>query len=143
MALLRLEGGWDELSRLAEEGASNQGAFNHQAHRTSQKPKFRILLGVPSVAQWSKRMWVLSLASLRGLRIQRRHELWCRSQTQLRSCVVVAVVQACSCSSDSAPSLGTSICLKKQKKKKKKKKKPKKKKKKNTPPPPPFLPPLP
>ena len=120
MAPLRLEGGWDELSRLAEEGASNQGAFNHQAHRTSQKPKFRILLGVPSVAQWSKRMRVLSLASLRGLRIQRCQELWCRSQTQLRSCVVVAVVQACSCSSDSAPSLGTSICLKKQKKKKKK-----------------------
>ena len=92
MALLRLEGGWDELSRLAEEGASNQGAFNHQAHRTSQKPKFRILLGVPSVAQWSKRMWVLSLASLRGLRIWNCCELWCKSQMKLGSCVAVAMV---------------------------------------------------
>ena len=39
--------------------------------------------------------------------------LWlCRSQTQLRShvAVAVAVVQADRCSSDSTPSLGTSIC---------------------------------
>ena len=28
----------------------------------------------------------------RGLMIQRCHELWCRSQKQLRSCVAVAVV---------------------------------------------------
>ena len=37
-------------------------------------------------------------------------ELWCRSQMQLRSLVAVAVVQAGSGSSDSIPSLGTSIC---------------------------------
>ena len=30
------------------------------------------------------RMWVWSLASLSGLRIQHCHELWCRSQTWLR-----------------------------------------------------------
>ena len=36
--------------------------------------------------------WVRSLASLRGLRIQRCGELWCRSQTWLGSCVAVVVV---------------------------------------------------
>ena len=34
-------------------------------------------------------------------------ELWCRLQTQIRSCIAVALVQAGSCS---IPSLGTSIC---------------------------------
>ena len=38
-----------------------------------------------------------SLASLNGLRIRHCCELWCRSQTQLRSCVVVAVAVASSC----------------------------------------------
>ena len=37
------------------------------------------------------------------------HELWCRLQRQLGSCVAVAVAKASSCSSDSTPSLGTSI----------------------------------
>ena len=37
-------------------------------------------------------------------------ELWCRSQPQLRSGIAMAVAQAGSYSSDSAPSLGTSIC---------------------------------
>ena len=32
-----------------------------------------------------------TLASLRGLRIWPRHELWCRSQTQLRCCAAVAL----------------------------------------------------
>ena len=54
------------------------------------------------------RTWVRSLASLSGF--QHFHELWCRSQTQLGSCMAVAVVQAGSCSSDSTPSLGTSVC---------------------------------
>ena len=58
----------------------------------------------------SMRMRVRSLASLSGLRIHHCCELWCRSQMQLRSRVAVAVVQAGSCSSDSTPSLGTSIC---------------------------------
>ena len=48
-------------------------------------------------------------ASLSGLRIQCCHELWCRSQTWLRSSIAVAVVQAGGYSSDSTPSLGTSI----------------------------------
>ena len=38
------------------------------------------------------------------------HELWCRSQMLLRSCVVVAVAQSSSGSSSSTPSLGISIC---------------------------------
>ena len=39
------------------------------------------------------RLRVRSLAPLSGLRIQRCCELWCRSQTRLRSCVAGAVVQ--------------------------------------------------
>ena len=35
-------------------------------------------------------------------------KLWCRSQMQLRSCIAVAV--AGSCSSNSTPSLGISMC---------------------------------
>ena len=67
------------------------------------------------MAQWVKKptsIWrdaVPSLASVSGLRIWCCHELWYRSQTLLRSCVAVAVVSASSCSSDSIPSLGTSI----------------------------------
>ena len=45
-----------------------------------------------------------------GLRIWRCRELWCRSQRQLRIHVAVAVVWASGRSSDSTPSLGTSIC---------------------------------
>ena len=33
----------------------------------------------------SMRMWVQSLASLSGLRIHCRHELWCKSRTWLGS----------------------------------------------------------
>ena len=47
------------------------------------------------------RIRVQSLALLRGLRMQCRHELWCRLQMELRSHVAVAVVQAASYSSDS------------------------------------------
>ena len=36
--------------------------------------------------------------------------MWDKSQTQLGSCTAVAAAQAGSCSSDLAPSLGTSIC---------------------------------
>ena len=50
---------------------------------------------------WLSRLWtwlvsmrrrVLSLTSLSGLRIQHCHELWCRSQTRLRSQVAAVVV---------------------------------------------------
>ena len=53
--------------------------------------------GLPFVAQWkgiwlvSMRMWVQSLASISGLRIQRCRELWCQLQTQLRSHIAMAV----------------------------------------------------
>ena len=50
---------------------------------------------------------VQSLASLSRLRNWPGFELWCRSQMQLWSLVAVAG----SYSSDSTPSLGTSICL--------------------------------
>ena len=89
-------------------------------------------IGVPVVAQWKQtwlvymRMQVWSLAFLRGLRVQHCCELWCRSQTWLRTrvAVAVAVAQAGSCSSNSTPSLGNSIdhtCGPKKQKKKKKK----------------------
>ena len=71
------------------------------------------------------RMWVRSLTSLSALRIWHCCELWCRSQTQLGSCAAVAVMEMGSYSSNSTPSLGTSICHrcgpKKAKKKKSKK----------------------
>ena len=69
------------------------------------------------------RMLVRSLALLSGLRIWHCGELWCRSQTRLRSHIAVAAVQAGSRGSDSTPSLGTSKgrgCGPKNKKKKKK-----------------------
>ena len=83
-------------------------------------------LGVPVVAQWltnlrSMRVRVRSLALFSGLRIQSCHELWYRSQTQLGSCIAVAVAQAGSYSSNSTPSLGSSICWGYGRKKKKKK----------------------
>ena len=64
-------------------------------------------------------------ASLSRSWIRCCHELWCRSQMQLGSGVAVAVVQMCGYSSDSTPSLGTSLChkcvaLKRFKKKEKK-----------------------
>ena len=39
----------------------------------------------------SMRMWVRSQASFSELRILHCHELWCRSQTQLGSCIALAV----------------------------------------------------
>ena len=78
--------------------------------------KHGVLPGVPVVVKqrwiWlvSMRMQVWTLASLSGLRIQQCHELWYRSQTQLGSCVAMAVVWASSYSSYSTHSLGTFIC---------------------------------
>ena len=72
--------------------------------------------GVPFMAQWLTNLTRnhedlgLIPGLLSGLRIWRCCELWCRSQTWLRSCVVMAVVQASSCRSDSTPNLGTSTC---------------------------------
>ena len=68
--------------------------------------------GVPLIAQWkqiplrSMRTQVQSLALLSELRIWHCCELWCRSQTRLRSGIAVTAVQASSYSSDSTPNLG-------------------------------------
>ena len=53
---------------------------------------------IPSLAQWVKDPHCC--------------ELWCRWQMWLGSCVAVAVALAGSCSFDSTPSLGNSICCK-------------------------------
>lgn len=53
---------------------------------------------IPGLIQWVKDLALLQVC--------------CRSQMWLRSGVAVAVMQACSCSSDSAPSVGTSISRK-------------------------------
>ena len=83
----------------------------------SRSPHFsafqrEIPLSLSRLQTWlvSMRMGVQSMASLSGLRIWHCHELWYRSQMWLRSCVAVAMVWATSCSSDSTPSLRTSIC---------------------------------
>ena len=76
----------------------------------------KCFIGVPIMAQRKRiqlvtvRLWVRSMASLSGLRIRCHCELWCRLQMQLGSGIVMAVVQAGSCSSNSTFSLGTSIC---------------------------------
>ena len=57
---------------------------------------------------FSMKMQVQSLASPSGLRIQRCQKLRCSLQMQLGSSVAVA--EASTCSSDSTPGLGTSIC---------------------------------
>ena len=44
------------------------------------------------------RMWVRSLALLGGLRIQRCHELWSKSQMRLGYGIAMVVAQAVSCS---------------------------------------------
>lgn len=53
---------------------------------------------IPALAEWVKD--------------GRCQELQCRSQMRLGSHVAVAAAQASSCSSDSTPCLGTSICRK-------------------------------
>ena len=69
----------------------------------------------------SMRTQLRSLASLNGSGIRRCRELWCRSQTWLGSRVAVAGVYTSSCSSDSTPSLGTSMCCRCDPKKKRRK----------------------
>ena len=51
---------------------------------------------IPGLSQWVKDLGCL--------------ELWCRLQMLRGSGVAVAVVWSGSCSSDSTPSLGTSVC---------------------------------
>ena len=74
--------------------------------------------GIPIVVQRVKnltrvpmRIWVPSLASLSGLRIQHGHQLWCRSLMQLRSSAAVDVVGVgWQLSSHSTPGLEISVC---------------------------------
>ena len=58
----------------------------------------------------STKIQIRFLASLSGLRICHCHQLWCSSQTRLRSHVTVAVAYAGSWSPNLTSSLGTSIC---------------------------------
>ena len=67
---------------------------------------YKLIIGVPVVVQWKRirlgtmRLRVRSLASLGGLRIWHGRELWCRSQTWLKSRVAVALGWAGSNSSN-------------------------------------------
>ena len=115
--------------KIGEEDVSILDKLNIDFQRHSE-PNY--LIGSKDFPLWlsrlqtwlvSMRVRVQSLASFSRLKIRCCHELWYRSQTCLRSFVAVAVVQAGSCSSDSTPSLGTSICCRNGPKKKKKKRK--------------------
>ena len=72
--------------------------------------------GVPVVAQWltnptRNHEVVGSIPALaQWVKDPRCRELWCRLQTRLGSRGAVALVEAGGYSSDSTPSLGTSIC---------------------------------
>ena len=85
-------------------------------NRKQTSNPFEKWAGVPIVAQWwwtplvSMRMQVLYLAPLSGLRIWHCSEFPHRSQTWLWFGIAGAVAQASSCSSNSTPSLGNSIC---------------------------------
>ena len=75
------------------------------------------------------RMWVPSLALISGLRIQHCHELWCRSQTRLRSALLwlwlwlAAVAPIGPLIWELPYAIGVALKSKKRKKKKKKEKK--------------------
>ena len=86
--------------KLSNSVIRNQYFLNWQ--QSDQTPYGRIYLGVPTCGSVGykpdlrdynpMRMWVQSPALLGGLRIQCCCKLWCRSQTQLRSHIAVAVV---------------------------------------------------
>ena len=87
-------------------------SINLQQRRQEYNTMEEFLLWLSSYeSDWyPMRMRVWTLALLSGLSIWGCHELWCRSQTRLRSCNAVAVAQASSYNSHLIPSLGTSIC---------------------------------
>ena len=119
---------WGKLPFLL--GSVNQEDFWASHSPSVSAPEIKSsVLEVPVMAQWNRillvsiRMQVRSLALLSWLRIQHCCELWCRLQMWLRCGIAVAVAQAGSCSSDSTPSLETSICCRYSAKKQKKEKK--------------------
>ena len=61
-------------------------------NKEKEHPEFPIVVQWKRIQLGTVRMWVQSLALLSGLRIKRCRELWCRSQTQLRCGVAVALV---------------------------------------------------
>ena len=89
--------------------------ISFELHKKNGKTAFSkgYVWGVPIVARLeqtqlvSMRMQILSLALLSGLKMRCCCELWCRLQTQLGS--GAAGAGASSYSSDSTPSLGTSL----------------------------------
>ena len=91
--------------------SQSQRAFNdclvHGHENPASKSPHR---GSAATKQTSMHEDERSLVSVNRLTIQCCCELWCRSQVRLRSRVVVAVVLVGRCSSNSTPSLGTSIC---------------------------------
>ena len=85
-----------------------QGSLKKSMIKNLLQKEFPLWLSSQQTQLASMRRKVQSLASISGLRIQHCHELWCRSQTQLGSCVAVALAQASGYSSDLTPALGTS-----------------------------------
>ena len=85
----------DHLSHWVRSGielASSWIPVIHYRWAMTGTPVLRYFIGVPIVAQWKQiqletmRLRVQSLASFSGWRIWSCCELWCRSQTWLRSC---------------------------------------------------------
>ena len=95
------------------EQSANENKRLTKLSRQRRKKWRKDIGGVPTVAQQkciqlvSMRLWVQSLASLRGLRIWHRRELWCRSQTR----IPVLLWLWCRLAADVTPRPGTSICL--------------------------------
>ena len=83
---------------------------------SKKKTKLEFPLWLSRLRTWlvSMRMWVPSLASFSGLRIWYCHKLWCRSQMWLGFCIAMTVTSAGSCSSNSTPGLGTSMCCRRE-----------------------------
>ena len=63
-----------------------------EAIKNIHDSEFPLWLSEKRIQQGTTRLWVPSLASLSGLRIQCCHELWCRLQTWLGSHIAVAVL---------------------------------------------------
>ena len=74
-----------------------------------QSEEFPLWLSMLRTQHCLYEMWVWSQALFCGLRIWHYHKLQHRSHMELGSGVAIAMAQACICSSNSAPNLGTSF----------------------------------